>query len=351
MTKTSFKACTRSLLAAAVLALGVSAAGATTVTGAGASFPYPVYAKWAADFQKATGNAVNYQSIGSGGGQRQIIAGTVDFGASDEALTPEKLAENKLVQFPTVVGGAVPVVNIAGVKAGELKLTGPVLADIFLGKVKAWNDPAIASLNPGVKLPASPIVVVHRADGSGTSLLWTDYLASVSPAWKSTVGVGKSVKWPVGQGGKGNEGVAAYVGQLANSIGYVEYAYAKQNKLAWTQLQNKAGKFVQPSGKSFAAAAANAKWTSVKGMGVSLANTEGAGSWPVTSATFVLLKQTQTKADEGKTVLQFFDWAWKNGGKSAEALDYVPLPASVTNTIRAAWKSDLKAADGSAFVK
>ena len=351
MMKNSLKAC-RSILAAAILAMaGVATAGATTVTGAGASFPYPVYAKWAADFQKATGDAVNYQSIGSGGGQRQIIAGTVDFGASDEALTPEKLAEHKLVQFPTVVGGAVPVVNIAGVKAGELKLTGPVLADIFLGKVKTWNDPAIAASNPGLKLPAAPIVVVHRADSSGTSLLWTSYLADVSPAWKSAVGVGKSVKWPAGQGGKGNEGVAAYVAQLANSIGYVEYAYAKQNKLAWTQLQNKAGKFVQPSGKSFAAAAANAKWNSVKGMGVSLANTPGAASWPVTSATFVLLQEKQTKGAEGKTVLKFFDWAWKNGGKSAEALDYVPLPDAVTKTIRANWKAELKAADGSAFIK
>ena len=277
-----FKAVT---LAALIAASTLAVAHASTITGAGASFPYPVYAKWASDYKAATGNQVNYQSIGSGGGQRQIIAGTVDFGASDDPMSPAELEKHKLVQFPAVIGGAVPVVHIAGVKAGQLRLTGPVLADIFLGKIKMWNDAQITKLNPGLKLPASPIVVIHRADGSGTTFLWTDYLSQVSADWKSKVGAGKAVKWPVGQGGKGNEGVAAYVGQLNNSIGYVEYAYAKQNHLAWTQLQNKAGKFLQPSGDAFAAAASNAKWNSVKGMGVSLANTDGAKSWPITSAT------------------------------------------------------------------
>ena len=348
ITRKPFKAVT---LAALIAASTLAVAHASTITGAGASFPYPVYAKWASDYKAATGNQVNYQSIGSGGGQRQIIAGTVDFGASDDPMSPAELEKHKLVQFPAVIGGAVPVVHIAGVKAGQLRLTGPVLADIFLGKIKMWNDAQITKLNPGLKLPASPIVVIHRADGSGTTFLWTDYLSQVSADWKSKVGAGKAVKWPVGQGGKGNEGVAAYVGQLNNSIGYVEYAYAKQNHLAWTQLQNKAGKFLQPSGDAFAAAASNAKWNSVKGMGVSLANTDGAKSWPITSATFVLLQQTQTKPDQGRAVLNFFDWSWKHGGKAAEKLDYVPLPAAVTTRIRAIWKSDLKAADGKPLVK
>ncbi|ARP87554.1 phosphate ABC transporter substrate-binding protein PstS [Bordetella genomosp. 9] len=329
------------------LSAAVFAAHAADVTGAGASFPYPVYAKWASDYKAATGNTVNYQSIGSGGGQQQIIAKTVDFGASDDPMKGEDLEKNGLLQFPAVVGGTVAVVNIDGIKAGELKLSGPVLADIFLGKIKKWNDDKIAALNAGLKLPSSDIIVVHRSDGSGTTFGWTNYLSKVSADWKSQVGEGKAVKWPTGQGGKGNEGVAAYVGQLKNSIGYVEYAYAKQNKLAWTQLQNAAGKFVQPEQSAFAAAAANADWKSAPGMGVVLTNEPGDKSWPVTAATFILVHKTQDKPAQGKAVLSFFDWAFKNGQKSAEALDYVPLPDAVTKEIRDAWK-DIKGADGKA---
>lgn len=322
-----------------------------SVTGAGASFPYPIYAKWASDYKAAKGVAVNYQSIGSGGGQQQIIAKTVDFGASDDPMKAADLEKNGLFQFPAVIGGTVAVVNVDGVKPGQLKLSGPVLADIYLGKIKKWNDPAIAQMNSGVTLPNADIVVVHRSDGSGTTFGWTNYLSKVSPEWKSSVGEGKAVKWPTGQGGKGNEGVAAYVGQLKNSIGYVEYAYAKQNKLAWTQLQNVDGKFVQPDQKTFAAAAANADWKSAPGMGVVLTNEPGAESWPVTSATFILVHKDQAKPDQGRAVLAFFDWAWKDGAKAASALDYVPLPQEVTDQIRAGWKAELKGADGSAIWK
>ena len=254
------------------VALGAAAFSvqAAAVTGAGASFPYPIYAKWAAEYNKATGNQVNYQSIGSGGGQQQIIAKTVDFGASDDPLSAEKLKDNNLLQFPAVIGGTVPVINVDGIKPGELKLTGEVLANIYLGKITKWDDAAIVALNDGLKLPNADIIVVHRSDGSGTTFGWTNYLSQVSSEWKEKVGEGKAVKWPVGQGGKGNEGVAGYVRQLANSIGYVEYAYAKQNNLSWTQLQNRDGKFVQPEQTAFAAAAANADWKSAPGMGVVL---------------------------------------------------------------------------------
>lgn len=330
------------------LSAAAFAAHAVDVTGAGASFPYPVYAKWASDYKAATNNAVNYQSIGSGGGQQQIKAKTVDFGASDDPLSADDLAKNGLLQFPAVIGGTVPVVNIDGIQPGQLRLTGALLADIYLGKVKKWNDPAVTALNPGLSLPDGDIVVVYRSDGSGTTFGWTNYLSKVSPEWKSSVGEGKSVKWPVGQGGKGNEGVAAYVGQLKNSIGYVEYAYAKQNKLAWTQLMNQAGKFVQPEQTAFAAAAANADWKSAPGMGVVLTNEPGDASWPVTAATFILVHKVQDRPAQGKAVLEFFDWAWKNGAKSAAALDYVPLPDAVTDQIRALWKSEIKAADGKA---
>ncbi|WP_454691529.1 phosphate ABC transporter substrate-binding protein PstS [Achromobacter aloeverae] len=329
------------------LSAAVFAVQAADVTGAGASFPYPVYAKWASDYKAATNNAVNYQSIGSGGGQQQIIAKTVDFGASDDPMSGADLDKNGLLQFPAVIGGTVAVVNIDGVPAGTLKLSGQILADIFQGKIKKWDDPAIKKLNGDVKLPSADIIVVHRSDGSGTTFGWTNYLSKVSASWKSSVGEGKSVKWPVGQGGKGNEGVAAYVGQLKNSIGYVEYAYAKQNKLAWTQLENKDGKFVQPEQKAFAAAAANADWKSAPGMGVVLTNEPGAASWPVTSATFILVHKVQDKPAQGKAVLSFFDWAFKDGQKAAEALDYVPLPDAVTTEIRASWK-EIKSADGKA---
>ncbi|TAL89781.1 MAG: phosphate ABC transporter substrate-binding protein PstS [Candidimonas sp.] len=324
---------------------------AANITGAGASFPYPVYAKWADQYKQATGNQVNYQSIGSGGGQQQIIAKTVDFGASDDPMKGDALEKNGLFQFPAVIGGTVAVVNVEGIKAGQLKLSGAVLADIFLGKVTKWDDAAIKALNPGVTLPGKAIIVVHRADGSGTTFGWTNYLSKVSPAWKSQVGEGKAVKWPTGQGGKGNEGVAAYVRQLKDSIGYVEYAYAKQNNLAWTQLQNKDGKFVQPTQAAFAAAAANADWKSAPGMGVVLTDEPGAQSWPVTSATFILIHKLQDKPAAAKEVLAFFDWAFKNGGKSAAALDYVPLPETVTSQITALWKTEIKGADGTAIWK
>jgi phosphate transport system substrate-binding protein len=324
---------------------------AADITGAGASFPYPIYAKWAAQYQQETGNRINYQSIGSGGGQQQIIAKTVDFGASDDPMKADALEKNGLFQFPAIVGGTVPVINVNGVKPGELKLSGPVIADIFLGKITKWDDAAIKAMNPDVKLPSASIIVVHRSDGSGTTFGWTNYLSKVSPAWKEQVGEGKAVKWPTGQGGKGNEGVAAYVRQLKNSIGYVEYAYAKQNNLAWTQLQNKDGKFVQPTQEAFAAAAANADWKSAPGMGVVLTEEPGAESWPVTSASFILVHKKQDKPENAKETLAFFDWAFKKGDKLAEELDYVPMPDNVTNQIADLWKSEIKTTDGSAVWK
>lgn len=346
-----FKHALKSVSVAIALSTATFAAHAANVTGAGASFPYPVYAKWASMYAAETGNKINYQSIGSGGGQQQIIAKTVDFGASDDPLDEKKLAENGLLQFPAVIGGTVAVVNIDGIKPGQLKLTGPVLADIFLGKITKWNDQAIASLNPGVTLPDAAIIVVHRSDGSGTTFGWTNYLSKVSPEWKEKVGEGKAVKWPTGQGGKGNEGVAAYVGQLKNAIGYVEYAYAKQNNLSWTQLKNKDGQFVQPEQTAFAAAAANADWKSAPGMGVVLTEEPGADSWPVTAATFILVHKKADKPEQTKAVLSFFDWAFKNGAKAASEIDYVPLPDAVTKEVRAAWAAEIKTADGQAVWK
>jgi phosphate transport system substrate-binding protein len=330
------------------IALSVAAvtAHAIDITGAGASFPYPIYAKWAAQYHQETGHRVNYQSIGSGGGQQQIIARTVDFGASDDPMKAEHLDKHNLLQFPAIIGGTVPVVNIAGIEPGQLRLTGPVLADIFLNKIRKWNDEAIKALNPDLPLPDASIIVVHRSDGSGTTFGWTNYLSKVSSEWKEKVGEGKAVKWPTGQGAKGNEGVAAYVRQLKNSIGYVEYAYAKQNKLAWTQLQNRDGRFVQPTQESFAAAAANADWDSVPGMGVVLTDEPGADSWPVTSASFILVHKEQSKPENGKAVLEFFDWAFRKGGTIAAELDYVPMPESVTARIAERWKTGIKAADG-----
>uniref|UniRef100_UPI0033401418 phosphate ABC transporter substrate-binding protein PstS n=1 Tax=Castellaniella defragrans TaxID=75697 RepID=UPI0033401418 len=328
------------------LVAAAAAAQAADLTGAGASFPFPIYAKWATRYHAETGHRVNYQSIGSGGGQQQIIAKTVDFGATDDPMKPDALKDNGLVQFPAVIGGTVPVVNIAGVAPGQLKLTGPILADIFLGKIRKWDDPAIARLNADVQLPSKDIVVVHRSDGSGTTFGWTNYLSQVSPEWHDKVGQGKAVKWPTGQGGKGNEGVAAYVRQLANSIGYVEYAYAKQNKLAWTQLQNREGQFVQPSQPAFAAAAAHADWDSAPGMGVILNNEAGADSWPVTAATFILVHGRQADAARAHEVLAFFDWAYREGADMARELDYVPLPDAVTAKVREVWTANVKAADG-----
>jgi phosphate transport system substrate-binding protein len=323
-------------LAAAVLA---PAAFAADITGAGATFPYPIYAKWADAYKKATGNGMNYQSIGSGGGIKQITAKTVDFGASDMPMKAEDLQKHGLVQFPAIMGGVVPVYKLQGVKPGDLRFTGPLLADIYLGKVTKWNDPKIAQLNPNVKLPGDNITVVHRSDGSGTTFLWTNYLSKVSPEFKSAVGEGTSVKWPAGVGGKGNEGVASYVQKINGAIGYVEYAYAKQNKLAHGQVQNKAGKFVQPDDATFKAAAAGADWKSAPGMGVVLTEQQGEQSWPITGASFILVHARQEKPAAGREVFKFFDWSFRNGQKMAEELDYVPMPDTVLKDIQASWKT------------
>ena len=336
------------LSAGIALSSAALAVHAVDLTGAGASFPYPAYAKWAAQYHTETRARVNYQSIGSGGGQQQIIAKTVDFGASDDPMPAADLDKHGLLQFPAIVGGTVPVVNIDGIGPGQLKLTGKVLADIYLGAVNTWNDAAIADLNPDLALPSDSIVVVHRSDGSGTTFGWTNYLSKVSPDWKEKVGEGKAVKWPTGQGGKGNEGVAAYVRQLQNSIGYVEYAYAKQNNLSWTQLQNKDGQFVQPTQEAFAAAASHADWAGTPGMGVVLTDENGADSWPVTAASFILVHKVQDKPEQGKEVLAFFDWAFDNGNEMAAELDYVPLPENVADDIREIWKNEIKTADGAA---
>ncbi|MDH5263744.1 MAG: phosphate ABC transporter substrate-binding protein PstS [Betaproteobacteria bacterium] len=318
---------------------------AADITGAGATFPYPIYAKWADAYKKSTNTGMNYQSIGSGGGIKQITAKTVDFGASDMPMKVEDLEKHGLMQFPAIMGGVVPVYKLKGVKAGEVKFTGALLADIYLGKVKKWNDAAIAKLNPGVKLPDETITVVHRSDGSGTTFLWTNYLSKASADWKGTVGEGTSVKWPAGVGGKGNEGVASYVQKISGALGYVEYAYAKQNKLAAGQMQNKAGKFVSPDDTSFKAAAAGAEWAKTPGMGVVLTDQPGDASWPVTGASFILIHRSQAKPETGKEVLKFFDWAFANGQKMADELDYVPMPDPVVKVIKAEWKN-IKDASG-----
>jgi phosphate transport system substrate-binding protein len=318
----------------AASAIVATAAVAADITGAGASFPNPIYSKWADAYQKATGNRLNYQSIGSSGGIRQIRAKTVDFGASDAPLTTAELEKNGLMQFPTVFGGVVPVVNLPGVKPGELKLSGPVLADIYLGKIAKWNDKAIADLNPGTSLPATDIGVVRRADGSGTTAIFTGYLAKVSPEWKQKIGDGTTVQWPVGLGGKGNEGVSAFVQRLPGSIGYVEYAYAKQNKLAHAQLQNAAGNFVQPSEKTVAAAAAG--WGGDGGFDQPT-NSSGKDAWPITGATFILIYKSADKPQQTAEVMKFFDWAYKNGDQMALELDYVPMPDNVVKLIQSTW--------------
>ena len=326
------------LVAAAMHTIPLQAAD---LTGAGATFPAPVYAKWAEAYQKATGNRINYQSIGSSGGIQQIRAKTVDFGATDAPLKPEELAKDTLMQFPTVIGGVVPVVNIAGVKPGQLRLTGPVLGDIYLGKITKWNDKAIADLNPGTPLPNQDIGVVRRADGSGTSFIFTNYLAKVNADWKQKIGEGQSVQWPVGLGGKGNEGVAAFVQRLPGAIGYVEYAYAKQNKLAHALLQNAAGAFVGPDDATFKAAAAGADWSKSDFYEI-LTNQAGKDSWPITGATFILVSRTPAKPENVSEVLKFFNWAYENGDKLALELDYVPMPDGVVKMIRAAWASGIK---------
>jgi phosphate transport system substrate-binding protein len=325
------------LAAAAILAATLPALGAE-ITGAGATFPYPIYAKWADAYRKQTGNGLNYQSIGSGGGIKQITARTVDFGASDMPMKAEDLQKEGLVQFPAIMGGVVPVYKLEGVKAGDIKFTGKLLADIYMGKVTKWNDPAIASLNAGVKLPAENITVVHRSDGSGTTFLWTNYLSKANAEFKTAVGEGTAVKWPAGVGGKGNEGVASYVQKINGAIGYVEYAYAKQNKLAHGQVQNKSGKFVQPDDETFKAAASGADWNSVPGMGVVLTDQAGDKSWPITGASFILVHAKQEKPEAAREVLKFFEWSFKNGGQMAAELDYVPMPEPVVNQIKASWK-------------
>ena len=340
------------LVIAGMFAFGLTAGlvqAETTINGAGATFPYPIYAKWAEAYKAKTGVSMNYQSIGSGGGIKQITARTVDFGASDAPLTVEKLNEIGLIQFPMVMGGVVPVINIAGIKTGELKLSGQVLADIYLGKIKEWNDPAIVKLNPGVKLPQEKITVVARSDGSGTTFIFTHYLAKVSPEFKEKVGNNTSVSWPAGVGGKGNEGVASYVQRLKGSIGYVEYAYALQNKMAYAQLQNKAGKFVKPDSETFQAAAAGADWAGTPGFNLMLTDQTGENSWPITGATFILVYRKQEKPEVGKEVLKFFDWAYRHGGKLAEQLDYVPMPTSVVKLVEETWKKEIKDTGGKAI--
>ncbi len=337
----------RTLIAAAVLSMSTSIFAAD-ITGAGATFPYPIYAKWAEAYKAKTGIGMNYQSIGSGGGIKQIKAKTVDFGASDKPLKPEELEKDGLTQFPTVMGGVVPVLNLDGIKEGQIKLTGAVLADIFLGKIKKWNDPAIGNLNKGLTLPASDITVVHRSDGSGTTFLFANYLTKVSPEWKDKVGADASVAWPVGTGGKGNEGVANFVKQIKGSIGYVEAAYAKQNKMNYAQLQNKDGAFVAPTEDNFKAAAANAHWDKAPGFYEILTEQPGKNSWPITGATFILMHKSQATPAQAAQVLKFFEWAYTSGDAMALDLDYIPMPDNVVKLIQNSWKANIKGADGKA---
>ena len=327
-------------------ALFAAQALAADITGAGATFPYPIYAKWADAYKKSTGVGMNYQSIGSGGGIKQITAKTVDFGASDMPLKPEELEKAGMIQFPTVIGGDVPVVNLKGIGAGQLKLSGPVLADIYLGKIKKWNDAQITQLNPGLNLPASDINVVHRSDGSGTTFIWTNYLSKMSAEWKSKVGEGTSVNWPTGVGGKGNEGVASYVQRIDGSIGYVEYAYVLQNKMAYTLVKNREGNMVEPSAKAFQAAAAGADWKTAPAMYLILTDAPGKDAWPIAGATFILMHKTQAKPENAKEVLKFFDWAYEKGDQMASELDYVPMPDAVVKLIQSNWKTSIKDASG-----
>jgi len=318
------------------------AAGATAVTGAGSTFIYPVLSAWASDYSKTAGVNINYQSIGSGGGIAQIKANTVDFGATDKPLDSKELADSGLAQFPAVIGGIVPVVHISGIDAGKLKLTGPVLADIYLGKVKKWNDPEIAGLNPGVTLPAAPIAVVHRSDGSGTTFNWTHYLGQVSPQWKAGPGEGTSIAWPTGIGGKGNEGVAAYVNQVPNAIGYVEYAYVIQNKMAYALVQNAAGNYVAPSTDSFQAAAASADWDKAQDFDLVMTNAPGAQAYPITATTFVLVHKQPKNEANTQAAIKFFEWSFANGQAQAQKLDYVPLPKPLVDKIDAYLTANVK---------
>lgn len=337
----------RSALAVTALVSAATVAHAQDVTGAGATFPAPIYAKWADAYNKATGSRINYQSVGSGAGIRQITAKTVDFGASDMPLKDDELAKNGMIQFPTVIGGVVPVVNIRGIQPGQIRMTGQVLGDIYLGKITKWNDPALTALNPGVPLPDTQIAVVRRADGSGTTFIFTNYLSKVNPQWKAQVGEGTAVNWPTGAGGKGNEGVSAFVQRLPNSIGYVEYAYAKQNKMAHVLLRNKDGVFVAPDEANFKVAAAGAQWD--KSFYQILTEQSGKDAWPISGATFILMHKVQDKPQQAVNALKFFDWAYKNGDAMASELEYVPLPESVKNLVRKQWAAELKDASGKAI--
>lgn len=329
-----------SLLLASMCLTGM--AHATDVTGAGSSFVFPVISKWATDYSKSTDTKINYQSIGSGGGIAQIKAATVDFGASDAPLKAEDLQALGLGQFPSVIGGIVPVINVEGIETGKLELNGKVLADIFQGKITKWNDPAIVALNKGVKLPETNITVVHRSDGSGTTFNFTNYLAKVSPDWKSAVGEGSAVQWPVGVGGKGNEGVAAYVKQIKGSIGYVEFAYAKTNKISYAKMENSAGKVIEPSAKAFAAAAATAKWEDAKDFNLIMTNAPGADAWPITATTWIIMYKEPKNAEKSAAAFDFFKWSLEKGQAQAESLDYVPLPAELVSKIENYWKTEFK---------
>ena len=326
------------LVAATATVSLTSNVNAADISGAGATFPYPIYAKWADAYKKETGNGLNYQSIGSGGGIKQILAKTVTFGATDMPLKGQQLAKDGLIQWPMVVGGNVPVVNLDGIKPGELVLDGSTLADIYLGKIKVWDDAAIKKLNPDAKLPSQAIVVVRRSDGSGTTFIWTDYLSKVSPEWKSKVGASTAVEWPVGIGAKGNEGVANNVQQTKGAIGYVEFAYAKQNKMSHTRVVNGAGRAVEPSLVSFQAAAANAKWDATLGFGEILTNQPGDASWPIAGATFILMHAKPARVEDAKEALKFFAWAYEKGGAMAGDLDYVPMPEAVIGQVKLEWQ-------------
>ncbi|MHC4053666.1 phosphate ABC transporter substrate-binding protein PstS [Bradyrhizobium sp. 25ACV] len=332
----------KTIVAAGMVAASTTAAFAADITGAGATFPFPIYSKWADAYKKETGNGLNYQSIGSGGGIKQIQAKTVTFGASDAPLKAEQLEKDGLVQWPMVMGAIVPVVNLEGVKPGEMVFDGETLASIYLGKITKWDDAAIKKLNPNLKLPSDAITVVRRSDGSGTTFNFTNYLAKASADWKSKVGEGTAVEWPVGVGAKGNEGVSGNISQTKNSIGYVEYAYAKQNKLTYTGLVNKAGKPVQPTVEAFQAAASNADWAKAPGYYVILTDQPGEKSWPITAATFILMHKSATDKAASQEAIKFFRWAFKSGGKAAEELDYIPMPEGVVSLIEKTWAAEIK---------
>ena len=331
----------------ALLGATAAMAAVTEISGAGATFPYPVYAKWAEAYANSVGVKMNYQSIGSGGGIKQITARTVDFGASDAPLKPADLDKEGLMQFPMVMGGVVPVLNLPGISPGQVRLSGKVLADIFLGKIKKWNDAAITALNAGVSLPDARITVVHRSDGSGTTWIFTNYLSKVSAEWEKSVGNDKAVSWPAGVGGKGNEGVASYVSRIKGAIGYVEYAYALQNRMSHLKLENHDGNYVDPTSETFQSAAAGADWANAPGFYMVLTDQPGADSWPITGATFILVHKQQPKPEVAKAVLSFFAWAYKNGDRMASELDYVPMPESVVSLVKSAWAQQIRGTDGS----